>query len=499
MESDELPPVEPTSVDYYVSPQLAEPEPPIQPPLPKKGLILLPWIAILAIVGLIMFAGTRASREADTIADEGGPDVMLELQGKYLVGLKQLSPTEGGKIYDQAGLRGGSVTQRLSLIILTGEMLGPAAASENLEQLSEVVASSKRELPPWQSAQIDTLTRLYQDHEKEAWNAPSVSEEERNSLNQRLGWFGLLAITPDNSPLTEQRKEIEQSAMIVTAALVFVSCVGLVLGSLGFFGGLMLFGFAISGRLRSRLDAGAPHGGVYAETFAIWMILFILLGIGVELAGLPPAWGLPLQGVAMFGSLLALLWPVLRGIPWRSVAYDIGWTRPPKWYEPALGVACHLCTAPLLLIGLLLTLGLMGLVGLMPGEGGDPLAPVQAPTHPVVNWIGEAGWAGKLAIFVLACIAAPVVEETMFRGVLYRHLRDATASWRIAASVAFSALVNGVVFAAIHPQGVVAIPMLTAIAVGFSLSREWRGSLVAPMTAHAFNNGVLMLMMFALI
>jgi membrane protease YdiL (CAAX protease family) len=55
----------------------------------------------------------------------------------------------------------------------------------------------------------------------------------------------------------------------------------------------------------------------------------------------------------------------------------------------------------------------------------------------------------------------------------------------------FSAILTGVIFASLHPQGWMAIPALTAIGVGFSILREWRDSLIAPMVAHAINNGVL--------
>ena len=58
---------------------------------------------------------------------------------------------------------------------------------------------------------------------------------------------------------------------------------------------------------------------------------------------------------------------------------------------------------------------------------------------------------------------------------------------------AFSLLL--LVFAAIHPQGLVAIPALAAIAVGLGLMREWRGSLIAPMVMHACSNGIVVTLM----
>ena len=98
----------------------------------------------------------------------------------------------------------------------------------------------------------------------------------------------------------------------------------------------------------------------------------------------------------------------------------------------------------------------------------------------------------KVQLLTVACIAAPIVEETMFRGVLYRHLRQSTRGIGTAASIAISILIMSFVFAAIHPQGLVAIPVLMSLAIAFALAREWRGSLVPSMVMHAVNNGLAM-------
>jgi membrane protease YdiL (CAAX protease family) len=63
---------------------------------------------------------------------------------------------------------------------------------------------------------------------------------------------------------------------------------------------------------------------------------------------------------------------------------------------------------------------------------------------------------------------------------------------RRASSVVLSALIVSLLFAAIHPQGLAAIPALMALAFGFNLAREWRGTLVPSMVAHAINNGLLL-------
>ncbi|MGN6728054.1 MAG: CPBP family glutamic-type intramembrane protease [Tepidisphaeraceae bacterium] len=48
------------------------------------------------------------------------------------------------------------------------------------------------------------------------------------------------------------------------------------------------------------------------------------------------------------------------------------------------------------------------------------------------------------------------------------------------------------IFASIHPQGWAAIPALASIGLVLALIRQWRGSLVPSMVAHALHNGALL-------
>ena len=132
---------------------------------------------------------------------------------------------------------------------------------------------------------------------------------------------------------------------------------------------------------------------------------------------------------------------------------------------------------------------------------GDPTEPGAGPSHPIIGVALSGDVWLWLQVFLAACVAAPVVEEIMFRGVLYRHLaaRRALLLGRGVASVLASIIGSGFVFAAIHPQGWLGVPVLMALATAFALAREWRQSLAASIIAHGINNGVslLLLMMLA--
>jgi membrane protease YdiL (CAAX protease family) len=48
------------------------------------------------------------------------------------------------------------------------------------------------------------------------------------------------------------------------------------------------------------------------------------------------------------------------------------------------------------------------------------------------------------------------------------------------------------IFAVIHPQGILFVPVLMSLAFGFALAREWRDSLIPGMVAHGLSNGLIM-------
>ena len=88
---------------------------------------------------------------------------------------------------------------------------------------------------------------------------------------------------------------------------------------------------------------------------------------------------------------------------------------------------------------------------------------------------------------LLACVAAPLVEEFLFRGYMYGALKRAT-------SPVFAAVVIGALFAVVHGNLPALIPLW-----GFSLllcaAYEWSGCLWVPVGMHAFFNGANILLM----
>ena len=107
------------------------------------------------------------------------------------------------------------------------------------------------------------------------------------------------------------------------------------------------------------------------------------------------------------------------------------------------------------------------------------------PTHPIVFDIEHSGPWKLVGLYLLAGVWAPVVEETVFRGAFYPHVR----SW---GGTVLAAALTGLIFAVIHPQGLVAVPFIMTLGFTLAMLRQWRGSLVASMTAHSLHNCALL-------
>jgi membrane protease YdiL (CAAX protease family) len=444
---------------------------------------VLAWLVIGGLVGFILW------RNWPVTADRSHFDpVLVEMQARYLVGVGELFGGSRPTVYAQAAaLNRGPYGQRLRFAILAGELAGTAEAAQQLDALELDVKVGNVDPPSPEQKRLTMILHRWYEPGKAGPAAP-LPPEERQELHDKLGWFGDLAAAKPGLDQAERPSVLAPARRTVVGMLTYLSIL-VVLGMTGLVLGVVLLVLWLLGRLSGGLRVGSSHSGLYAETFAAYMLLFF--GLSFTLGRLPVAANLRplLGGAAALGALAALGWPVLRGVPWRQVRAEIGWTlgRRPG-LEPLLGIGCYLAALPLVFLGVVTFLILSAILKHLGHE-------VPEPSHPIIDSVVHGGWAVRLQWLVDACVVAPLVEETMFRGVLYRHLREASARIPPAGSVLFSAAVASFVFAVIHPQGLLFVPVLMALAVAFALAREWRGTLVPPMIAHGINNGMVMMLL----
>ena len=432
-------------------------------PRPRRGWPLVAWLVILAVVGVMVW---RNSRPAGASTAEWL--VPMQMQSRYLVGLSNsgLPGVPKADLYKQAQemFKRDTPAQRLRFAVLAGELSGPEEA--------------RRVLAGMDASEEETLLGRLYDGDK-------LSDEERATLEARLGWFGDLAVgVQDDAARTRALNAARRTFFGVIAACLAA------LGAL-VVGGCLLVVLAVlaqMGRLQSGVVPGGGNGGIYAETFALYLASFVVVGF---LSRYLPWRDLWVSGVLMLLSLAALAWPVARGVRWADVRRDLG-LYSGGFRDIPLGIGTYLSAIPFLALGLLVMVTIM-LVNKRMHPGDQAGA---GPSHPIIGIaLSGSAWAW-VQMAIVACVLAPLVEEIMFRGALYQHLREIGPGLPKLASVTFSVVVSGFVFAAIHPQGWLGVPVLMSLATAFALSREWRGSVVPAMIAHGINNGMTTLMLW---
>jgi membrane protease YdiL (CAAX protease family) len=409
------------------------------------------WLALLvaATAGLIHIqwnweSGAPAPAERD--------DSPMRAVGRVAVGVHELEKSAGDRgqterMIDELDDLELDDADRLRRAIVEAEVKGP-------EPALKILRATKGE-----AEDRALLERRYGGQE--------LTEAERARLVERYEWFGRLSNVygrPDDDP---ERAELLDSAR--NAAIV-----GLTFGAsalpavlLGF---VLLIAFVVNvgrGKIRMRFALYDEGSGdvVWLQTVVIGLVIFLALVTGIfEAVGVPG----PLQP---WLALLALLWPLVRGM------------RPGEWAgglglrggqgalrEIRAGVFGYIGGLPLIVLGYWMTARLSHITGLQ-------------PDHPIRQ---EIGGATPVWFLVLSTVVwAPLVEELLFRGAFYRYLRPSV-------SVVGAAIISGLLFAALHPQGLAGIPVILSIAVVFAGLREWRGSIYASMTAHALHNGLLL-------
>lgn len=416
-----------------------------------------------------------------------------EMNGRLFLGLHRMDPSVGGMLLPQLGVwETGTPEQRLAYVVMVSELDSPESGLEQLQLIHEGIEDGTLDVSEGYGDLLEIVGMLL-FASAAGEQAEELPTEQRELLQARLGIFAdVLHASATNDE--EGRQRLDRQLWRAAIAFAAIAAWFVIMG-LGGIAVLAILGIMLlMGKLRLKFRSGNPTGSVYMETFAAWLLLFFGFNLfgGLALAVLAPSLqmvsvsdaGLLVGLIGFLLSLFALFWPILRGISFKQMCEEVGltWGRPV--IEVLAGVATYAAALPLLIVGVICFLLLSVLAAYWFGEAPQP-------SHPITEAIGSSVLS-IILLYLVACVAAPIVEETMFRGVLYRYLRNSTTRVGWILSFLASALFSSLVFAMIHPQGFLFIPVLGALAVAFCIGREWRGSLIAPMVAHGLSNAVVM-------
>lgn len=154
-----------------------------------------------------------------------------------------------------------------------------------------------------------------------------------------------------------------------------------------------------------------------------------------------------------------------------------------RWSDALWGARVAACAVPIFLA--------VGVVsGLVWRAAGGSSA---GPGHDLLRGMELARWPAIVGVVLLAIVVAPLVEETLYRGLLGGALgRGAELIWGRPGAGRWRAVVVGAcVFAAAH-AGVVrleSMPSIVAVGLVCGWAMERRGGIAAPVVIHAGFNG----------
>jgi membrane protease YdiL (CAAX protease family) len=467
------------------------------PGTPGWGKLAL-FLAIILIGIVAIFQQTAPSSAAKAAGQPPlapgaapPPPVQMELMAKAGVKLYYVSPapkpgdtaqsaqreTLAQQIIDSMRSSAHNPHDRLRLAIVRADLQGPDAGLDELDKLQDHLRNLPTPLPTQASEDLNQdiqhLRALYRGQEL---------PDARDALVDRHGWFGKLAATRGLNDSHPDRQEVIGGGLQLTFLLVGLVVLILLL----FLAGLTLLITAIvlasTGKLRSHFIPPLPGGSIAAETVVVFVSGFIALKLIVArietYAGADTATIAALLGQWLL--LLLIFWPILRGTPLRQWAALSGLHRGRGFLrEVGAGILGYLACIPILVAGIILTLILVRIQAAIQHAAGKP-AP--APENQIIDLVGgSSGPAAIILLFLLASLWAPIVEEAIFRGALYRHLRG-WWHWLPAG------IVTALGFGLMHGYPLILLGPVIALGFGFAMIREWRGSLIASMTAHAIHN-----------
>jgi len=438
------------------------------------------WCLIFVSVVLIIISPWQAwiPEEETTEGDDRIILVVMEMQGRLLIGAgmtqpeqleKQLVEMEAWVTSDQTAVAVAAIR-----FFLDPEGDGKWRA---LALVNERLKKSNEEKPNHQ---------LLKSVHKALDQPDQLNDEDRKQIRFAMGWFGkvlLSAGVDEGEPGAEEAASLRMQSVVMMAVTGFMALAVMAIGLLGV--ALLSIGLLMMNNGKLQLAGvtsdipAQPYLGAFA-LYLMFMVLADFLSIVIH----------PLIAVAgMFCSIgIAFLWPRIQGLSWRETLRGFGWRRGKGVLrEMGAGVVGYVAMTPVFALGLGATLILVLLSGWLASQGAESTEAGTSPVpiaHPVLLWIADGDWKMKVAVVFLASGLAPLFEETMFRGALYHTLRS---RW----GFVVSGLISGVIFAAVHPQGLLAIPALTSMGFGFAMIREWRGTLISSMTAHGLHNGIL--------
>ncbi|MCA9302729.1 MAG: CPBP family intramembrane metalloprotease [Phycisphaerales bacterium] len=421
----------------------------------------------------------------------GSTDILSRIYLKMrrlVVSAEQMENTGGGSKFHSPSMMSNidpmiQVDEdRVRAAIMSAEFENTESALNRLDKLEADLAIkdsglSVEESHPLLARDIRVLRTIY------AGEIDTLTQEDRDYLVTRYQLLGRGALTFGMSDNDPARKPLVTGAIAPLLLIGSFALLVLLTGFVMLVVGIVLLG---SGKIRTRMHRPTRGGSVFLETYAVFVgafLVYVLIATMIDHYPSLHQYGvfiLPAQWIL----LVTVFWGLLRGMNFSKWRHAIGLYGGRKLLtEMGVGVLVYLASVPLFLLGTLVTILLFTIKEwLFPSGEGESL-----PPNEIFEIIAKGDTVTVILLLTLATIWAPICEELIFRGALFRHLRG-YLHWTLAA------LGSAVLFAFMHSYGPLFVTPLIVLGFMFAFMRHWRGSLIAPMTAHFTHNFSIMML-----
>jgi membrane protease YdiL (CAAX protease family) len=489
------------------TPAHAPTEPTRRPPdAGSRPFGFVAWALLILFTGAVIFLNqceapsARAEAKAEKAAAQEAtpitaPDVSdqfamsARLMVKIVKGLGMESPDFGRQIADTAFTN----VDRFRAALAVAEVNKTEAAVTALDTLDSKISEDTNPKHLAKHKQLATDITLARKVYSES---PDVlSPEERAGLVERHGYFGKLLLThgkPDSAP---EREGLISGGLGIFAG-IGVMVIAVIVAFFGFVAAIIILFLNIN-RIRAAFVPATPGGSVYVETAAVFAISFLLLKTCsdpiISAMKLSDETAMAVHLGAQWLLLPVIFWPLLRGVSFAQFRQDVGWhSGKGVLREMGAGFLGYCAGLPLLILAMVASMVIVMVktrLATAPGE-----APA-GPENPILEIITRVGPGTALLLFLLATVWAPIVEETIFRGCLYRAVR---LPGRLL-MVLIASVITALFFGVMHGYEFLLLGPVIAIGFIFAVMREWRGSLIGSITMHAVHNATVMSIVFLIL
>lgn len=367
---------------------------------------------------------------------------------------------------------------------------GPAEAEKNFAAMeTEFADRADREARALEKEEKEEIEQISADIAalRTVYSGGTLEEAAKSRLVDRHGWFAKVAMTHGKPNSDPERVDLLGGGLALFSLLM--GFLAIMLGGIvaGFACFVLAIVFFATGYLKPRFVKPAPGGSFGWELLAGFTFTFLafklttwVVVLVTSSGGTPPSWLPTFVLIGQWFVALAVFTPMLFGVgfsQWRQLA---GWKAPRGVLrELGAGLFGYLAGLPLVLGALVMSLVLDAIYRAATSQG------PRDQSNPIMELAGRADAFTLVLLFMLATVWAPLVEETVFRGGMYRALRT-----RLHAVLA--GIVSAIAFGVMHGYPFLLLGPVMAIGLTFALMREWRDSIIGAAFGHFLNNATVL-------